>query len=72
MTRMQRDKNVPTTQRCALLKLLSEREVLSPVRLWFFEPMDGMTDEEKEAYAAEMIKKILAGEVDLESCQQQL
>ena len=72
MTRMQRDKSIPTTQRCALLQLLSERKVLSPVRLRIFEPMEGMTDGEKEAYAEEMIKKIRAGEVDLESCQQQL
>ena len=65
MFAVQRDKSVPTTQRCALLKLLSDREVLSLVRLRIFEPMEGMTDREKEVYAEDMIAKIRAGEVDL-------
>lgn len=62
---MVRDKSVSTTQRCALLKLLHDREVLSPIRLRLFELMENMTDEEKEAYAKETIEKILSGEISL-------
>ncbi len=62
---MIRDKSVPTTQRCALLELLHDREVLFPIRLRLFEPMENMTDEEKEAYAKETIEKILSDEISL-------
>lgn len=68
---MKRDLSVPTTQRCALLNLLSERRIPFSARLKVFEPMENMTDEEKEAYAEEMIQKILSGKMDLDGLHEQ-
>ena len=62
---MRRDKTVPATQRCALMNLLSEKGVPFSSWLKLFEPMENMTDEEKEAFAKDMIAKIRAGEVNL-------
>ena len=62
---MKRDLSVPTTQRCALLDLLSERRIPFSARLKVFEPMENMTDEEKETYAEETIRQIRDGKLDL-------
>ena len=62
---MKRDLSVPTTQRCALLDLLSERRIPFSARLKVFEPMENMTDEEKETSAEETIRQIRAGKMDL-------
>ena len=47
------------------MNLLSEKGVPFSSWLELFEPMENLTDEEKEAYAKDMIAKICAGEVDL-------
>ena len=65
MYSMKRDKSVPATQRYALMNLLSEKGVPFSAWLELFEPMENMTDGEKENYAKDMIAKIRADEVDL-------
>lgn len=47
------------------MNLLSEKGVPFSSWLALFEPMENMTDEEKEAFAKDMIAKIRAGEVNL-------
>lgn len=57
-------KDVPATKRCELLNLLSKKGVPFSEQVKVFEPMEDMTDEEKEEYSAKMIDMIRAEEED--------
>lgn len=47
-----------TKSRCALLKWLSEREAPYLVMWEILSPMEGMSNEQKEAYAARVLKEL--------------